>query len=96
MAKVGAPKGSKNHTRDKPGKLFSDAIRREVAKAQARGKGPDRAARIACALLDKAESGDIHAIQVLLDRIEGKPAQAVALTGGDEDDAPISLRIIGK
>jgi len=96
MAKVGAPKGSKNHTIDKPGKLFSDAIRREVAKAQAKGKGPDRAARIACALLDKAESGDIHAITVLLDRIEGKPAQSVSLTGGDESDLPVAITIKGK
>ncbi len=34
-------------------------------------------------LLDLAESGEQWAVQMLADRLDGKPAQAVAVTGAD-------------
>ena len=35
-------------------------------------------------LIERAEGGDITAIKEITDRIDGKPAQSVALTGGEE------------
>jgi ribosomal protein L18E len=58
-------------------KPFADALRMEIAAA-----GPDhkRLRTIARALLDKAESGDMQAINALADRLDGKPAQESNVT----------------
>lgn len=42
-------------------------------------------------LLDFAAAGEAWAIQQLADRLDGKPAQQVALTGAD--DGPLVVRI---
>ncbi|MBM7483333.1 ribosomal protein L17 [Bradyrhizobium sp. USDA 3686] len=47
---------------------------------------------IADRLVTEAMSGESWAIQQVMDRIEGKPAQAIV--GGDEDDAPIKIEKI--
>ncbi|TGN75951.1 hypothetical protein EOW77_0032295 [Bradyrhizobium yuanmingense] len=47
---------------------------------------------IADRLIAEAMSGESWAIQQVMDRIDGKPAQAIV--GGDEDDAPIRLEKI--
>ena len=39
--------------------------------------------------IEKAKEGDLGAAQMIVDRLEGKPKQA--LTGGDEDDQPIKV-----
>lgn len=57
--------------REKP---FADALRMEIAAAGADHK---KLRGIAKVLLDKAEAGDMQAIQMLADRTDGKPAQAV-------------------
>jgi len=92
MAGKGGPVGNKNSTMDK--RLLSNAMRRELLKKAQ--KGPDAASRIAQALVSKAMDGDLHAIQLLSDRVEGKAAQAIALTGGDENDLPVAITIKGK
>ncbi len=66
--------------RDKP---FRDALRMEIAGADGDFK---RLRRIANALLEKAEAGDVSAIKEIGDRLDGKPAQMIS---GDEDGAPI-------
>jgi hypothetical protein len=48
--------------RDKP---FRDALRMEIAAA---GAGMKALRKIACALIEKAESGDIAAIKEIADR----------------------------
>jgi hypothetical protein len=74
--KVGAPLGSRNAAKNKP---WSDAIRRALAR---REKGhPKRLNRLADALLDKCEEGDIPALKEFGDRVEGKVPQAI--TGAD-------------
>ena len=44
-------------------------------------------------LLDMAAEGDLGAIKELGDRIDGKPAQAVIMSG-DEDAAPVQVRAV--
>lgn len=58
-------------------KPFADALRMEIASA-----GADKKAlrAIARALIEKAQSGDLQAITVLADRLDGKPAQTLDAT----------------
>lgn len=71
--------------RDKP---FRDALRMEIADADGDFK---RLRRIAVALLDKAEGGDVQAIKEIGDRLDGKVAQAII---GDDSEDPVSVRTI--
>lgn len=73
---MGAPKGNKNSS--KSNRLWAETIRRAVVQSDAA-----RLRRIAEALLNKAEEGDIQAIKEVGDRLDGKPAQVLA---GDEDN----------
>ena len=68
-------------------KPFRDALRMTLAEA-----GDDLKAlrRIAQKLLDKAEAGDLTAIQAVADRLDGRPPQSV---GGDPDLGPTCLQI---
>ena len=68
--------------RDKP---FRDALRLVIADAE---NNPRKLRRIAEALFDKAEAGDVQAIKEMADRLDGKVAQIVS---GDEDGAPIAI-----
>ena len=61
--------------RDKP---FRDALRMEIAAA---GEDLRALRKVAAALIGKAESGDVNAIREVADRLDGKPAQSVELTG---------------
>ena len=72
------PKGSATN-KDKP---FRDALRMELAAA---GGDLKRLRRIANALLEAAESGQLMAIKEVADRLDGRPPQAVV---GD-DTQPI-------
>jgi hypothetical protein len=70
---MGRPAGSQN--KDKP---FRDALRLEIAEAE----GSPRALRmIASKLIDMAAAGDMQAIREIGDRMDGKPAQALELSG---------------
>jgi hypothetical protein len=62
-------------TVDKP---FADALRMEVAAA---GADHRKLRAIAKKLLEKAEEGDMQAINCVADRLDGKPAQSVELSG---------------
>jgi len=75
----GAPKGSRNAAK---GKMWFDAIRKEVVQ---RAALPD----IAKAVVDAALKGELWAIQEIGNRLDGKPAQAVEVSGPDGD--PIQL-----
>lgn len=70
---MGRPAGSPN--KDKP---FRDALRMEITEA---GEDKRRLRKIAAALLDKAETGDVAAIKEVGDRLDGKPAQALEHSG---------------
>jgi hypothetical protein len=71
---MAAPLGNKNGVK---GKIWSDALRKAVL-TKGQGEGKKRLVKIALALLDKAESGDVAAIREFGDRIEGKAIQAIS------------------
>lgn len=70
MAGVKGRSGT-NRNKDKP---FTEALRMEISEA-----GDDHKALriIARALVEKAQAGDMQAIQQVADRLDGKPHQTV-------------------
>ena len=77
---AGAPKGNKNAS--KQNRLWGDAIKRAIAQHNG-----ERLRKIAEKLLDEAEAGNIQAIKELGDRLDGRSAQQVVLSG--DPDTPI-------
>lgn len=67
-------------------KPFRDALRMELAKLQDNDQRGLR--KIASALIEAAEGGDMQAIKELADRVDGKVPQAVV---GDSDSDPINV-----
>lgn len=76
---MAAPKGSRNRAR---GKEWFDALRKEVVQR-------DTLRKMAEVVATKAEAGELWAIQEIACRFDGKPAQAVELSGPDGE--PIEL-----
>ena len=76
----GAPLGNQNAK----GRIFNDALRRAVAQDD--GK---RLRATAETLLTLASEGEAWAVRELADRLDGKVAQSLALTG--EDGGAIKL-----
>jgi len=62
-------------------------LRRAVLQGNA-----EKLRRIAERLIDKAADGDIAAMKELGDRLDGKAAQAIALTG--EDGGSVKFEVI--
>lgn len=78
----GAPKGNKNAS----SKPFHEAIQRALKK-RSRVDQAEALLKVANELIDKAESGDMDAIKVLADRVDGRPAQSINV--GGQPDNPI-------
>jgi hypothetical protein len=76
MAQRGAPPGNRNAVKNRP---FADAIQRALARAEAKGDFCTLNA-IAEKLLAMAGDGDLEAIKLLADRLDGKPMAAVDVT----------------
>lgn len=77
MAGKGAPKGNDYAAK---GKLFEGVIKRALlANDGARLRG------IVEKMVEKAEAGDMVATKELLDRVDGKPKQAVEISGDAEN-----------
>ena len=80
---AGAPKGNQNGVKEK--RLITDALRRVVTQSPGKLK-------IACEkILDDAMEGNLAAFTVIADRLDGKPAQSVTVSG--DEDAPLVTRI---
>ncbi|CAB4171888.1 hypothetical protein UFOVP1349_4 [uncultured Caudovirales phage] len=62
-------------------KPFRDALERVIAAASADADALDV---IAQALYDKAKTGDVPAMKEFADRLDGKPAQALEMSGSLE------------
>lgn len=75
---MGAPVGNNNAAKGKP---WEAAIKRALAK-RSRVDQHEALEKIANAFLDKCEEGDLQAIKEFGDRMDGKPSQAVAVSGG--------------
>lgn len=70
---MAAPIGNNNA---KKGKAWFDALRKECVQR-------DTLSKIAKLVVDKAESGEQWAITEITTRFDGKPAQAVEVSGAD-------------
>ena len=79
---MAAPLGNKNAVKNRP---WAEVINRALIQ----GDG-QRLRTIAEKLLSLAENGDIQALKEVGDRLDGKPAQQVQLSG----DADEPLRIV--
>lgn len=77
---MGAPLGNKNPSKNRP---FKDAISRAIARAD-NGEGGKSLNAIATQILNQASNGERWAIEMLADRLDGKPAQQQILTGPDD------------
>jgi hypothetical protein len=80
---MAAPSGNSNARK---GKEWFDALRKACIQR-------DSLPKIAEALLTKAEAGEGWAIQEVANRFDGKPAQAVELTG--EGGGPVVIQATG-
>lgn len=69
---MAAPQGNNNAAKNQ---YWSDALRKHITQ------NPKDLAFAAQALFDKAKEGDVNAIKEIGDRLEGKPKQAVDLSG---------------
>ena len=86
---AGAPKGNKNATKGKP---WRDAIDRALkTREKSRVDGKEALDELAEKLLSLCDEGDLQALKELGDRIEGKAAQSVVVSGDDEN--PLVTRV---
>lgn len=68
-------------------KIWSDAIRRELS-----GKTNEKKLRkLAKKLIKDAEEGNMQAMKEMGDRLEGKPAQSMEVSGPDGGAIPINF-----
>lgn len=84
--KRGAPLGNRNG--EKKNYRFSEALTRAIAQDDGR-----RIRAAAEQLLDLASAGEQWAVRELADRLDGRPAQQMQLTGDAAN--PISLLVTG-
>ena len=89
MNQGGAPKGNTNASKGRP---WRDAIDNALKiRDKSRVDGKKALDVLAEELLVKCDDGDISALKELGDRIEGKSAQSVIISG--DEDAPLVTRI---
>lgn len=63
----------------RPRQVATKLLREMATAALGDAEGETRLRRIVDRLLSKAESGDLEAIKIVLDRLEGRPRQSVSL-----------------
>ena len=66
-------------------KQVATRLIREMSAELAEGSNETRLRRIVEALLTKAEAGDLEAVKIVFDRLEGRPRQAVSLDLGERE-----------
>ena len=87
----GAPEGNTNATK---GAQARQALIKAI-EAKSTGEAPVVIDKMQCLVdiwtkqIDQALEGNTHSASMIIDRIDGKPKQA--LVGGGEDDRPISF-----
>ena len=81
------PKGVSGNPSGRSAKaVLSDAIRREL---EAKSGRSDNATHIARRLVTMAKAGNLTAIEIIADRVEGRPVQASHISG--PDGGPIEM-----
>ena len=82
---MGAPLGNQNARKGHWTEAITAAVQKEVDPATGRRK----LHAIADKLIELAQDGDIQAMKEIGDRLDGKAAQAVTLSG--DPDAPLAI-----
>lgn len=77
--------------RPRKNKAMSEELRR-LLQRQAPGTKRSNLEVLVAKLLDMAEAGQLDAIKYICDRLEGRPAQAVELSG--DEARPVTFRYI--
>ena len=85
---MAAPIGNNNAVN---GKRWNDAINRAL-EMRCKGDGIKALTELAEKLLTNAERGDMQALKEIGDRIDGRPAQSMTLSG--DGDKPIVSKMI--
>lgn len=86
---MAAPLGNQNAAK---AKVWTAAVERALSARSALDR-KDALEACANALIDKAMEGDMTALKELGDRLEGKPAQAVSLSGPNGGEIPLSVAV---
>lgn len=88
---MGWTKGQSGNPNGRPrkNKAMSDELRRLV-QGKAPGKKETNLQIITAKLMALAEAGQLDAIKYIFDRLEGRPAQAVQLTGDEKQPLRIT------
>jgi hypothetical protein len=87
---AGAPLGNKNAAKPR---IWHQAIMRALeTREKSRIDGKKEIDALADRLLDLVAAGDLAALKEFGDRLDGKPAQALTVSG-EEGGAPIATRI---
>lgn len=74
-------------------KIWRDAVMRAVHRRMNDEEGkPQKIERLADRLVENAMAGDVTALKEIGDRLDGKPAQGVTVSG--DEDAPLVTKII--
>ena len=85
---MGAPLGNQNARKRHWTEAITAAVQKEIDPATKRRK----LHAIADKLIELAEAGDIQAMKEIGDRLDGKSAQQLAITGAD--DGPLVVEIV--
>lgn len=85
---MAAPTGNTNARK---GRLFEQALTREIKQRDLKDGDGETLRKIAAKLVDTALDGDRHAIAEIRDTLDGKPAQTVQHTGDAEN--PVVHRV---
>jgi hypothetical protein len=83
---AGAPFGNKNAAKSR---LVEQAIIRELKQRDLEAGDGETLRKMAAAQVDKALAGDGLAFDKVADRLDGKPAQQVQLSG--DENAPLKI-----
>lgn len=77
-------------------KPLSDAVRSEmerISKLEGESEKMSGYKRLARALVTKACAGDLHAVEVVFERLEGKPEQAISLDGKNGESLSVTINL---
>ena len=81
MAAKGGQPGNKNAVKET--RMVTNALRRAAAQ------NPEKLKKACEKVLNEAVAGNLNAFNVLADRLDGKPAQSLTLSGDEENPLTI-------
>ena len=80
---------SVGNTNGRKGRLFEQALTREIKQRDLKEGDGETLRKIACVLVDKATGGDLYAARDIRDTLDGKPAQTFQGPDGESLLGPL-------